>query len=85
MKRSFILDNEKKAVTSASDKNLGNFYFHFLNGGQVQTKKEVLQQSENSDMFLSDEQDEKRSFTPQPRPDSMLVNGNKLSTLNGQH
>ena len=42
MKRSFILDNEKKAVTSASDKNLGNFYFHFLNGGQIQTKKEVL-------------------------------------------
>lgn len=64
MKRSFILDNEKKAVNSTSDKNLGNVYFHFLYGGQVQTKNEVQQQSENSDMFLSDEQDEKRSFTP---------------------
>jgi hypothetical protein len=80
MKKSFILekdstfDRKQGLLTqrSGSDQNLGKFYFNFLNGAVGQKKKEERSNSENSDLFMSEECDEKRSFTPQPRTDSML-------------
>lgn len=81
MKRSFILEKESTfegkqgnlTQRSAPDYNIASkFYNNFLNGFNGAEKKNEIKETENSDMFMSDECDEKRSFTPQPRIDSML-------------
>jgi len=84
LEKESTLDRNRGALTqrSSSDHQVGN-YLNFLNdivGNKVENKVKA-NDSGNSDLFLSEECDEKRSLTPQPKLDGLIAKQVKKPAL----